>query len=650
MSFRRFASSACLVGAISMLAACHGGTNAPSLAPGPQISGAIQTLVSLKVKHVFVIVQENHTFDNYFVLYPGTGNGNVENLGSSAAQAVINMPDPFTGGTQKPFLITTNKANAAYYTPDAPDIWGSTGSGGNNRFAQLYAIDGGKEDRWLLENETPNVITGPLATKLPANPTTAQITTHNQALQQISVFDCDTVPYLWYYAKNFALFDHYFQGNAGQSTEGNTQLFAGQIGQTQLVAGKATTSSIFNPASTGYSDGLPLEDDSNPPPSKLAFIQPYTGDATQSVSFASLPVLMNPTQDAGIISAGISNSIPNDLKTNAASGRGSVPWVWYEEGTTTTNGAPTGTGNLGAFNAHHEAPLYFDYVNNASSPMGTNTYLRDNTYAGQGLLSDIKNGTLPASGVFWVKGGSGKSTFPFHPADQTLNTLGLFQGTDDHAGSTSSDHQVAEAYLATVINAIANSTYWNDSVILVTWDDGGGLYDHLAPQMFGSACPVDNASGDPLMGLPCGDGVRLPFLLISPFAKNGVVVNDYSDTGSVMKFIETVFSLPTLGSQPDEAAGVTAGLAPVDINSAVSDLTSALDPNKLSGVNPNAAGLAQIPSPSVPPSMSCSSLGMTPIASPATPPPGFQTQGANLSTTPVNQIRLPAPALNDDDT
>jgi hypothetical protein len=120
-------------------------------------------------------------------------------------------------------------------------------------------------------------------------------------------------------------------------------------------------------------------------------------------------------------------------------------------------------------------------------------------------------------------------------------------------------------------------------------------------------------------------------LVISPFARTGVVVHDNANAGSVSKFIETVFSLPTFASLPDEAQGVSVGLAPADANAAISDLTDALDPGKLSGTTPvNSASSATITAPSVPPSMNCATLGITPIPSPTSLPAGFMTSGAYL--------------------
>ena len=234
------------------------------------------------------------------------------------------------------------------------------------------------------------------------------------------------------------------------------------------------------------------------------------------------------------------------------------------------------------------------------------------------------------------------------PADSifTSNASGkqYYVGDDDHPGSTSSDHQVAEAYLAEVINAIAQSKYWKDSVIIVTWDDSGGMYDHVPPPTWGSVCPQDRTGAE--AGYTCGGGVRIPAMVISPFSKTGVVVHDLADHGSVSKFIETVYGLPTLASLPDEQRGVAAGLAPADVDPSTSDLTDALDPAKLAGTAPPVpASLATIGAPSVPPAMNCSSLGITPISAPAPLPAGYQTAGGylhiSLTGGPASLARLP---------
>jgi len=369
----------------------------------------------------------------------------------------------------------------------------------------------------------------------------------------------------------------------------------------------------------------------------------YSADQATFQSYATMPVMLNPAMDAQAFAANVTGKIALDMKTESGVHRTSTPWAWYEEGLQTANAG---------FSAHHTAPLYFDYMNNPNSKFATAQTLRDNT-PGNGLIHDIQNNALPSTGVFWVKGGN-ENTYGLTPQDPifTNNTSGheYFVGDDDHPGTGSSDHQVAEAYLAEVINSIAQSKYWKDSVIIVTWDDSGGFYDHLPPPSFGRTCPQDLTG--PEAGYACGEGTRIPTFIISPFAKTGVVVHTVADHGSVSKFIETVFGLPTFGSLPNEQLGVTQGLSPADGNPNTDDLTDALDPNKLNGTSPiNPASLATIAAPSSHPIMSCASLGIMPIAAPAPLPAGFQTAGWYLKQTLTGKGAnlLPVAARRDGD-
>jgi phospholipase C len=574
----------------------------------PGSNSYIVGLVRAKVKHVFVLIQENHTFDQYFGLYPGTNGQTVENLGSPIARADDCVPDPVTGGCQRPFLISANPRSPSY-VPDAPDITG----GNNNRYDQEFSIDHGRMDGFLDDLEAGTPVLGP-------TPSPSQIQNHNESIGIEAVYDCDTIPYLWYYAKNFALFDHYFQANTGDSTPSNIQLFSGQIGQTEAAAGEGVLTVPV--AGGGYTDGVPISEDNNPPASQISFVGPYSPDNSTYQSYATMPVMLSPGIDGQAVSDSDFGLIENDITTEWKTNRPSIPWAWYEEGLYT---------GANGFSAHHTAPLYFDYINHAGSPYATKTTLRDNTST-NGFISDIQNGTLPSTGVFWVKGGN-DNTYGLTPADPifTSNSSGnqYYVGDDDHPGDTASDHAVAEAYLAEVINAIAQSKYWKDSIIIVTWDDSGGFYDHLPPPGFGKTCPQDLTG--PEAGYPCGDGVRLPAMVISPFSKNGAVVHDWSDHGSVSKLIEAVFGLPTFGSLPNEQAGVAAGLSPADGNPGTSDLTEALDVGKLQGSSPpNPPFLAEIPAPSSSPHMSCATLGLRPIDAPAPLPAGYETAGYYL--------------------
>jgi phospholipase C len=106
----------------------------------------------------------------------------------------------------------------------------------------------------------------------------------------------------------------------------------------------------------------------------------------------------------------------------------------------------------------------------------------------------------------------------------------------DHAITTDGS---GPSWVASVVNAIGNSSYWANTAIFITWDDWGGWYDHVPPPQV----LVDCAQWG------CGYvyGFRVPLIVVSPYAKAGYISKTQHDFGSILKFIETTFSLPSLG-------------------------------------------------------------------------------------------------------
>ena len=87
------------------------------------------------------------------------------------------------------------------------------------------------------------------------------------------------------------------------------------------------------------------------------------------------------------------------------------------------------------------------------------------------------------------------------------------------------------SWVASVVNAVGKSKYWDSTAIFVSWDDWGGWYDHVAP-------PIRNSYEY---------SFRVPLLVISPYAKPGYVSHVTHDFSSIIKFTETAFGLPSLG-------------------------------------------------------------------------------------------------------
>jgi phospholipase C len=98
-------------------------------------------------------------------------------------------------------------------------------------------------------------------------------------------------------------------------------------------------------------------------------------------------------------------------------------------------------------------------------------------------------------------------------------------GVNEHPGGPSVC--VGENWTVSVVNQIMRSKYWKSTAIFLTWDDFGGFYDHVPPPQYD------------VMGL----GLRVPLLIISPWAKQGYVDHTTYEFSSVLKFIETVYDL-----------------------------------------------------------------------------------------------------------
>jgi phospholipase C len=121
------------------------------------------------------------------------------------------------------------------------------------------------------------------------------------------------------------------------------------------------------------------------------------------------------------------------------------------------------------------------------------------------IFNDIKNNQLPA--VSWV--------IPTY-AESDLPSINMGTGP---------------SWVASIVNALQNSPYWSHTAIFITWDDWGGWYDHVAPTLYDSY----------------EYGFRVPLIVVSPYAKPGYVSHVNHDFGSILKFIETVYGLPSLG-------------------------------------------------------------------------------------------------------
>jgi acid phosphatase len=188
---------------------------------------------------------------------------------------------------------------------------------------------------------------------------------------------------------------------------------------------------------------------------------------------------------------------------------------------------PETAGGNPDFQAHHQPFNYYARFDPKLHPEHRAEHLKDY----DDLLVDIAAGRLPA--------------VTFYKPQGNLN---------QHAGYAS----VAEgdAHIASLIAKLRASPQWNHMLIVITYDEFGGAWDHVAPPQ-----------GDLL-----GPGARIPALIVSPYAKRGVVDHTQYDTASILRLITRRFDLETLpGIERRDAALIAHGAAPMG------DLTGALD-------------------------------------------------------------------------
>jgi phospholipase C len=186
-----------------------------------------------------------------------------------------------------------------------------------------------------------------------------------------------------------------------------------------------------------------------------------------------------------------------------------VSWAWYSGGfDDAVAGHPDPT-----FVYHHQPFTYFaDYA--AETP-GRAEHLKDE----RDLLRAIRERTLPAVSFYKPIGADNE-----HPGYASL-----VRG-DDH--------------VASIIYQVQKSFIWDDVVIIVTYAENGGIWDHVAPPK------IDR----------WGPGTRVPAIIISPFAKRHFIDHTTYDTTSILKLIETRWGLTPLGDRDAHAADLTNAL------------------------------------------------------------------------------------------
>ena len=222
------------------------------------------------------------------------------------------------------------------------------------------------------------------------------------------------------------------------------------------------------------------------------------------------------TPDGFAVNTAFSVNMPHPAKTNVAnlvpnqtnptigdrlSDKG-ISWAWYSGG---WNDAMAGKPDP-SFQYHHQPFAYFTKY--ADGTEAKKEHLKDET----DFMVAAKNGTLPA--VSFVKPIGLENE---HPAESTVTS--------------------GESHAVMLINAVLNGPNGKDAVIILTYDENGGFWDHVAPPV------VDK----------WGPGTRVPAIIISPFAKKGFVDHTNYETVSILSFIEKRWGLKPLNDRDKKA-------------------------------------------------------------------------------------------------
>jgi phospholipase C len=183
-----------------------------------------------------------------------------------------------------------------------------------------------------------------------------------------------------------------------------------------------------------------------------------------------------------------------------------VSWAWYSGGwDTALVGHPDPL-----FQFHHQPFAY--YTNYADGTPGRTEHLKDEL----DFFRDLASDKLPA--VVFIKPLGADNEHPGYATE--------FNG---------------QQHVANLVSAVQHSPYWADSAIIITYDEHGGRWDHVAPPV------IDR----------WGPGTRVPTIVISPFAKKGFVDHTQYDTSAILKLVEERWDLQPVGDRDATSGDLT---------------------------------------------------------------------------------------------
>jgi phospholipase C len=531
----------------------------------PQAGGATAT----PIQHLVVIFSENVSFDHYFGTYPYAPNPPGEPAfharpGTPMVNGLYSAITP--SGPVGPLLTSNpNGSNPARLGHDDPE----TCDQDHDYTPEQIAADHGAED--LYPANTGNNLT--LAQCLAGHnfngqPETVPAGTPASNAAVMDYYDGNSVTGLWNYAQHFAMSDNAFGTSYGPSTPGALNVTAaqtyGEICGPPGDGASINTTACSAPAGLDTTD--PTQSDITAGPAQPAGTGTVIGDDDPTYDICSyLPRADRGDGDSPANTITMGGKNIGDELTGA-----NITWGWFQGGF--DDGFVPGTGmtqpttaqicseahnNVGGvtetdYSPHHEP---FEYYASTANPM----HLPPTSVAAVGHTDQANHQYDLAD--FWAAADSGNL-----PA---VSYLKAPRYQDGHANN--SDPLDEQTFFADTINHLESLPTWKSTAVVITWDDSDGWYDSiLGPVQTQSQTPADaltsasqcgsmasqvpqTSTGTPEEGR-CGLGPRLPFLVISPYAKSNYVSNTLIDQSSVLNFIEYNWHLPALGNGAVDAS------------------------------------------------------------------------------------------------
>ncbi|WP_460908524.1 acid phosphatase [Paraburkholderia jirisanensis] len=510
-----------------------GGCIAPERAGSDQANRALHhdldAALRDNVKTVVVIYSENRSFNNLFGNYPGVEKplsslkpADYLQLDRDGKTVLDQLPDVPGGWLRKDQVAdgVAYRAGMPYQThlPNAP--FPLRGPGGENLPLSLVT-----RDLWHVFYQNQMQINGGRNNMFVAWADSAGFTMGHYANARYDLR-------LWDLAADYVLCDNFFQGTFGGSFLNHQYLISAtppryldpvnsiarfQIAET--VSGKPDDPNLkplaVSPASA--KDGIPKFGPSAlTPPETLTdgTVLSYAVN-TMLPPYAPTPMTMDPS--GTVVDFRLdANAMAVPAQTHEHIGdkldKRGIDWAWYagafretleQHGANLSNGVPV----IPNFQYHHQP---FNYFRNLAP--GTPARTRRLRDGGLGddertnrFLADALAGKLPQVTFYKPQG-----------------NLTMHAGYADVA---SGDRHIMHA-----VKVLRSSPQWENMVVIVTVDENGGWWDHVAPP-----------KGD-----RWGPGTRVPALVISPFAKKGYVDHTVYDTASILRFVTRVFRLEPL--------------------------------------------------------------------------------------------------------